>query len=72
MVEHVSGNFPKLSRFSGGPLQVANNEPHCTYTQIGLVSYGLKKCGTAGMPGGYVNVFHYLDWIENIVWNGEN
>lgn len=58
---------------TGGPLQVYNDkEVKCTYTQIGIVSFGLRQCGTVGMPGVYVNVYHYLDWIEGIVWRGEN
>lgn len=58
-------------KLPGGPLQISNTEPHCTYTQIGIVSFGLKRCGTVGYPGGYVNVHHYLDWIEGIVWSDE-
>lgn len=58
-------------KFIGGPLQIGNKNQHCTYTQIGIVSYGLKRCGTIGVPGAYVNVHHYLDWIEGIVWKDE-
>jgi secreted trypsin-like serine protease len=29
-------------------------------------------CGTPGKPGVYANVYHYLDWIEGIVWGGDN
>lgn len=58
-------------KFSGGPLQIYNSEPYCTYTQIGAVSFGLRKCGTIGTAGAYANIFHYLDWIEGIVWSGE-
>jgi secreted trypsin-like serine protease len=58
---------------TGGPLQLYNDKQvKCTYTQIGVVSFGLKQCGTIGTPGVFVNVFHYLDWIEGIVWSGEN
>ncbi|XP_070509267.1 trypsin-1-like [Chironomus tepperi] len=57
---------------SGGPLLVSNaNKVSCTYTQIGIVSFGLNKCGTIGFPGVYVNVYNYLDWIEGIVWKDE-
>ncbi|XP_070509278.1 venom protease-like [Chironomus tepperi] len=57
---------------SGGPLQVSNEERvHCTYTQIGIISFGPAKCGLVGVASGYVNVYHYLDWIEGIVWKDE-
>lgn len=58
-----------FSSYTGGPLQIYNSLP-CTYTQLGVVSFGSKDCGTVGIPGVYVNVFHYLDWIEEIVWSG--
>ena len=58
-------------QITGGPLQVFNTDPYCTYTLVGAVSFGLKKCGAVGKPGVYVNVYHYLDWIEGIVWKGE-
>ncbi|CAG9797973.1 unnamed protein product [Chironomus riparius] len=57
---------------SGGPLLVSNGDKiSCTYTQIGIVSFGLRQCGTVGFPGIYVNVYNYLDWIEGIVWKDE-
>ena len=39
-----------------------------TYSvQIGIVSWGLPKCGTAGVPGVYTNVGHFMNWIlDNI------
>ena len=53
----------------GGPLQIYNKEKvNCMYTIIGVVSYGQADCGTLGIPGIYTRVFHYLDWIESIVW----
>ena len=33
------------------------------YTQIGLVSFGLPHCGTAGVPGVYTNVAYFMEWI---------
>jgi secreted trypsin-like serine protease len=32
--------------------------------QIGIVSYGPKKCGKV-YPGIYINVVQFMDWIEN-------
>jgi secreted trypsin-like serine protease len=71
-------------------LQLYNDENvKCTYTQVGIVSFGPLKCGkkginfyqrkftnvlsnkfflSIGIPGIYTNVFHFLEWIEGIVW----
>ncbi|XP_053671282.1 CLIP domain-containing serine protease B4-like [Anopheles nili] len=50
---------------SGGPLmrQLAG-----TWYLVGVVSFGPKKCGTAGVPGVYTNVAEYVDWIRNNVY----
>ncbi|CRK87165.1 CLUMA_CG000973, isoform A, partial [Clunio marinus] len=69
---HHSESKDSCNGDSGGPLQIYNNDPYCTYTQIGLVSFGLRKCGTIGTAGVYANVYHYLDWIENIVWHNKS
>ncbi|XP_070509416.1 venom protease-like [Chironomus tepperi] len=54
---------------SGGPLQVSNGDQvKCTYMQIGIVSFGSRYCGSEGVPAIYVNVFNYIDWIEQVVW----
>ena len=37
-----------------------NNSP---YYQIGIVSFGLKLCGS-GVPGVYTRVTNYIPWIE--------
>ncbi|XP_070509415.1 venom protease-like [Chironomus tepperi] len=57
---------------SGGPLQISNDENvSCTYTQIGISSFGPERCGTVSIPSAYTNVFNYIDWIEEIVWGDE-
>uniref|UniRef100_U5ESE3 Putative trypsin-like serine protease n=1 Tax=Corethrella appendiculata TaxID=1370023 RepID=U5ESE3_9DIPT len=53
---------------SGGPLQVYNEEVYCTYTIIGITSFG-KYCGLAGTPGVYTKVYPYIPWIQNIIWS---
>lgn len=49
---------------SGGPLLrlVLNN-----WYQVGVVSFGAKKCGSEGFPGIYTNVAKYLNWISDVV-----
>ncbi|XP_070509162.1 ovochymase-like [Chironomus tepperi] len=55
---------------SGGPLQISNDDNvKCTYTQVGIVSFGSNDCGRQNVPAVYVNVFYYLDWIEEISLN---
>lgn len=49
---------------SGGPLMAKSAG---AWYLIGVVSFGLSKCGTAGYPGVYTNVVEYLDWIESNV-----
>jgi len=48
---------------SGGPLMTANKTGRGQWFQVGLVSWGLTKCGTEGVPGVYTNVRTYLKWI---------
>ncbi|UYV69958.1 hypothetical protein LAZ67_7001324 [Cordylochernes scorpioides] len=45
----------------GGPM-VCYNKDHGTYTLAGLVSWGID-CGQPGVPGVYVRVQKYVDWI---------
>lgn len=54
---------------SGGPLMTAHadTEGYNYWYAAGIVSYGLKQCGTTGAPGVYTRVDRYIDWIkENI------
>lgn len=46
----------------GGPLVC---ERGGTWQLVGVVSWGIG-CGQAGVPGVYVKVAHYLDWISQI------
>lgn len=46
---------------SGGPLM---RQVGLTWYQVGVVSFGNRKCGTEGFPGIYTNVAKYLKWIE--------
>uniref|UniRef100_T1KRU4 Peptidase S1 domain-containing protein n=1 Tax=Tetranychus urticae TaxID=32264 RepID=T1KRU4_TETUR len=49
---------------SGGPMiyRDSNNRAH----QIGIVSWG-EGCGRKGIPGVYVDVNYYVDWINTVV-----
>ncbi|KAK5642215.1 hypothetical protein RI129_008382 [Pyrocoelia pectoralis] len=46
----------------GGPMVC---ERGGTWRIVGVVSWGIG-CGQPGVPGVYVNVAHYLDWIRQI------
>lgn len=50
---------------SGGPLVAPaiyqNSQPR--YVQYGVVSFGIKLCGTQGFPGVYTRLDYYLDWL---------
>ena len=47
---------------SGGPLVYREGADDPWY-QVGVVSFGTKKCG-AGTPGVYTRVSAYMDWIS--------
>ncbi|KAF2361936.1 Serine proteases trypsin domain [Trinorchestia longiramus] len=49
------GGGPLVCRGAGGEFQLA-----------GVVSWGLG-CGQRGIPGVYVDIPHYIDWINSIV-----
>lgn len=44
----------------GSPLACKSGE---SYVQAGIVAWGLD-CGQAGVPGGYVQVSKFVDWIK--------
>lgn len=48
----------------GGPLVCAAG-PGGAYQLAGLVSWGIG-CGRPGVPGVYVDVSYYADWIHDI------
>ncbi|KAH9630589.1 hypothetical protein HF086_016093 [Spodoptera exigua] len=69
-----SGLTDPLAAFtgdSGGPLQVKSQFSKCQHTIIGVTSYG-RACGYAGEAGMYTRVFHYVPWIESVVWPGRD
>ncbi|XP_066905047.1 venom serine protease [Halyomorpha halys] len=51
---------------SGGPLVYEDPDTH-RFTQVALVSFGPKQCGTDPRPSVNTNVFSYVDWIKNVV-----
>lgn len=56
-----------LDADSGSSLLIYNHEVECMYTLVGLTSFGIRNCGTPGVPGIYTRVYRYLDWIEEIL-----
>ncbi|XP_039270736.2 uncharacterized protein LOC120345378 isoform X1 [Styela clava] len=48
---------------SGGPL-VCQKCANCGWYLTGIVSFGPKPCGTAGLPGIYTKINPYQEWIE--------
>ncbi|KAL1117768.1 hypothetical protein AAG570_004083, partial [Ranatra chinensis] len=51
---------------SGGPLYMYMSN-RCLPSQIGITSFG-ALCTRPDSPGIYTKVYHYLHWIESIVW----
>ncbi|KAL5273192.1 CLIPC1 family protein [Megaselia abdita] len=52
---------------SGGPIQDYHTDLFCMYTLYGITSLG-QGCGTIGVPGLYMHIYSYIDWIESVVW----
>ena len=51
---------------SGGPLTSVDGDvtdPESTFTQVGIVSWGVKFCDAVTFDDVYTSVFHYRDWI---------
>uniref|UniRef100_A0A2M4CKR2 Putative serine protease n=1 Tax=Anopheles darlingi TaxID=43151 RepID=A0A2M4CKR2_ANODA len=46
---------------SGGPLQYISDSNR--FVLQGVVSFGVKTCGTKVVPGVFANVSNYIDWI---------
>nr|ARK20044.1 serine protease snake-like protein [Ampulex compressa] len=55
---------------SGGPLAVFNTDHTCMYNVVGVTSIG-RLCGSI-IPGVYTRVYHYIPWIESVVWSGNS
>lgn len=53
--------------FIGGPLMKLINEDIPHWSLVGIVSFGLKKCGKENVPGVYTRVSSYVDWIKSNV-----
>ncbi|XP_054727270.1 serine protease Hayan-like [Anastrepha obliqua] len=51
---------------SGGPLQIIKDKAYNNYRVVGVVSFGVD-CGK-NVPGIYMRVPKFLDFIERIVW----
>lgn len=56
-------SFPLPQGDGGGPLVCSGADG--SIQLAGLVSWGID-CGHPGVPGVYVKVSHYLDWIRAI------
>ena len=52
---------------SGAPLQIPATGDTCSWTVIGITSYGTPNCGQVGFPGVYLRVWAYLEWIQGII-----
>ncbi|XP_044581906.1 serine protease snake-like [Cotesia glomerata] len=54
---------------SGGPIQIHHNfnDSSLLFDIVGITSFG-RSCATETIPGVYIRVSHYIDWIEEVVW----
>ncbi|CAH2049113.1 unnamed protein product, partial [Iphiclides podalirius] len=71
----LSGGVDACQGDSGGPLQVKiqlpSNSQGSIHYLIGVTSFGVG-CGRANTPGVYTRVSSFIDWIEDVVWRGQN
>ncbi|XP_046750336.1 serine protease snake-like [Diprion similis] len=52
---------------SGGPLVIySSKDYYCMYDVVGVTSIG-QLCGSV-IPTIYTRVYHYVPWIESVVW----
>lgn len=51
---------------SGGALMRRKDDDGDRWTQVGIISFGGKTCGT-GIPGVFTNVAFFLDWIQRVM-----
>lgn len=58
----LSGGVSACSGDSGGPLVLANSS-----TIVGVVSWGMNPCATAGAPAVYTKVSNFIDFIKEHV-----
>lgn len=65
---HTEKGIDTCDADSGAPLQIYNPDgAECMYTLVGLTSFGIRNCGTPGVPGVYTRVHRYINWIEEIL-----
>jgi len=50
---------------SGGP--IFKKGPDGKFVQVGIVSFGVGKCGQAAVPGVYTRLSLYSDWLKDTV-----
>ncbi|KAJ8714711.1 hypothetical protein PYW07_002936 [Mythimna separata] len=71
----LGGGVDACQGDSGGPLQVKIPLPigsqGTMHYVLGVTSFGVG-CALPGLPGVYTKVSSFIDWIEEVVWPGQN
>ncbi|XP_045538142.1 serine protease snake [Papilio machaon] len=73
---HMSGGIDACQGDSGGPLHIKLQMPIDIQFEwgmhyvVGVTSFG-HGCALANTPSVFSKVSHFIDWIENIVWEKE-